>query len=55
MNEGQRAIINKKMDTLRLKPRSKTNWGKGFVISKRKTDIEIIESERAIRISRGVR
>jgi hypothetical protein len=53
MNEAQRAIINKKMDELRLKPRCKTNWGKGFVIPKKKTDIEIIEGERFRRISGG--
>jgi hypothetical protein len=46
MNEAQRAIINKKMDALRLKPRRKTNWGKGFVIPKKKTDIELVESTR---------
>ncbi len=46
MNEIERAIINKKMDALRLKPRRKTNWGKGFVIPKKKTDIELVESAR---------
>jgi hypothetical protein len=51
MNEQQRATINKKMDRLRLKPRVKTNWGKGFTIPAKKTDIEIIESERFRRIS----
>jgi hypothetical protein len=51
MNEQQRATINKKIDALRLKLRRKTNWGKGFVIPTKKTDIEIIESERFRRIS----
>jgi hypothetical protein len=51
MNEQQRATVNKKMDRLRLKPRRKTNWGKGFMIPAKKTDIEIIESERFRRIS----
>jgi hypothetical protein len=51
MNEEQRAIINKKMDALRLKPRRKTNWGRGFVIPKKKTDIELVESVRFERVA----
>ena len=39
MNEKQRVAINKKLDKMRLTPRRKTNWGKGFIVSKRKTDI----------------
>jgi hypothetical protein len=46
MNEQQRATINKKMDRLRLTPRRKTNWGKGFTIPAKKTDIECVESFR---------
>ena len=32
MNEKQREMINRKMDAMLLKPRRKTNWGKGFQI-----------------------
>ncbi len=35
-----------KMDRLRLKPRVKTNWGKGFTIPAKKTDFECVESFR---------
>jgi hypothetical protein len=51
MNEQQRATINKKMDRLRLKPRRKTNWSKGFVIPKKKTDIECVEAARFERVA----
>ena len=51
MNEQQRATINQKLDRLRLKPRRKTNWGKGFTIPAKKTDIDFVESERFRRIS----
>jgi hypothetical protein len=51
MNEAQRATINQKLDRLRLKPRRKTNWGKGFVIPKKKTDIEFVEATRFKRIA----
>ena len=51
MNEQQRATINKKIDALRLKLRRKTNWGKGFVIPKKKTDIECVEAARCERVA----
>jgi ABC-type phosphate transport system auxiliary subunit len=51
MNEQQRATINQKLDRLRLKQRRKTNWGKGFVIPKKKTDIEFVEAARFKRIA----
>ncbi len=51
MNEKQRVEINKKMDRLRLTPRRKTAWGKGFVIPKKKTDIEMVEALRFERMA----
>jgi hypothetical protein len=46
MNEKQREMINRKMDAMLLKPRRKTNWGKGFKITPRLSDIDIVRSER---------
>lgn len=46
MNEKQRELINRKMDAKLLKPRRKTNWGKGFTITPRASDIDIVRLER---------
>jgi len=54
MNEKQREMINRKMDAMLLKPRRKTNWGKGFHIEPRASDIDIVRSERLNTISNYV-
>lgn len=51
MREKQRIEINQKLDALLLKPRRKAACSKAFVIPPRKSDIEMVESERFKRIA----